>query len=156
MNRTDKLSPHFTLAELIRSDTADRNGVDNMPPSDIINKLAFISNTILEPVRSHFGKPFRPNSGYRSPELNKRVGGSPTSQHCLGEAVDIEVAGISNYDLASWVSENLDYDQLILECYRAGEPNSGWVHVSLKQLQADNRHVQLTYTNKKYLSGLVG
>ena len=74
---------------------------------------------MLEPIRVHYGMPFRPNSGYRSEALNKEIGGSSKSQHCTGEAVDLEVPGVSNYDLALWVEENLDFNQLILESIAA-------------------------------------
>jgi len=152
MNRTDKLSEHFTLGELIRSETADRLGIDNMPPAEIIPKLKHLCVEILEPIRQHYGKPFRPNSGYRSPEVNQAVGSSTTSQHCKGEAVDIEIPGVSNYELAVWIRDNLTFDQVILECYRPGEPNSGWVHVSLKAGET-NRAEVLTYSNKHYTYG---
>jgi len=103
----------------------------------------------------HYGKPFRPNSGYRSSELNTAVGGSSTSQHCRAEAVDIEIPGVSNYDLAVWIAHNLEFDQVILECYRQGEPTSGWVHVSLTSEGEVNRAVALTYSNRAYTKGLV-
>jgi hypothetical protein len=76
--------------------------------------------------------------------LNKTVGGTATSQHCAGEAADIEVPGVANGDLAKWIEANLDYDQLILEAYKAGVPSSGWVHVSYKP--AGNRKQELTAT----------
>lgn len=155
MNRTDKLSDHFTLGELIRSETAERKGIDNTPSDNLIPKLRRLCTEILEPVRLHFGKPFRPNSGYRSSELNKEIGGARNSQHCEAEAVDIEIPGVSNYELAVWIKENLKFDQLILECYRQGEPNSGWVHISLKDEGETNRAVALTYSNKKYNEGLL-
>ncbi len=155
MNRNDKLSDHFTLGELIRSEMAERKSIDNTPPDALIPKLKRLCDEVLEPVRIHFGVPFRPNSGYRSPELNLAVGSSPTSQHCLAEAVDIEVAGVSNYDLAVWIRDNLNFDQLILECYTQGEPSSGWVHVSIKPNSAENRKKVMTFTNKSYLPGLV-
>ena len=155
MNRNDKLSPHFTLGELIRSNTAERLSIDNTPPKELIPKLKRLCDEILEPVRHRYGHPFRPNSGYRSPELNRAIGGSARSQHCLAEAVDIEIVGVSNYDLAVWMKDNIQYDQIILECYRQGEPNSGWVHISLKENSADNRSKLLTYSNRTYTSGLV-
>jgi len=155
MDRNRKLSPHFTLGELIRSETAERKGIDNTPSQEIIPKLTRLCEEILEPVRENYGVPFRPNSGYRSVALNREIGGSPKSQHCLGEAVDIEIAGVSTYDLAKWIRENLDFDQLILECYHRGVTNSGWVHVSLKPEEADNRHIAMTYTNRTYIDGLV-
>jgi len=106
-------------------------------------------------VRLHYGKPFRPNSGYRSTELNSEINGSSSSQHCKAEAVDIEIAGISNYELAVWIEQNLEFDQVILECYRKGEPNSGWVHVSLKDEETTNRAIVLTYSNGSYSNGLL-
>lgn len=155
MNRNEKLSKHFTFGELIKSEIAERKAIDNMPPAYLIPKLKCLCTEILEPVRKHYGVAFRPNSGYRSPELNKEIGGSENSQHCLAEAVDIEIAGVSNYDLAVWVKENLEYDQVILECYRPGDPNSGWVHVSLKEVGRANRSITLTYSNHIYSQGLV-
>lgn len=155
MNRNEKLSDHFTFGELIRSATAERKGIDNTPPDEIIPKLKRLCTEILEPIRHHYGVPFRPNSGYRSNALNSEIGGSSRSQHCLGEAVDIEIAGVSNYDLAKWINDNLQFDQLILECYRQGEPTSGWVHVSLKAEGQENRMAALTYSNRTYSDGLI-
>ncbi len=155
MDRKQKISAHFTLGELIRSATADRKGIDNLPPAEIIPKLKRLCEEVLEPIRSHYDIPFRPNSGYRSPGLNSEIGGSANSQHCLGEAVDIELHGVSNFELAQWVEQNLAYDQLILECYRQDEPTSGWVHISLKENSQANRKVALTYSKRKFLSGLV-
>lgn len=155
MNRNEKLSDHFTFGELIRSETAERKGIDNTPPDELIPKLRRLCTEILEPIRAHYGVPFRPNSGYRSEALNREIGGSSRSQHCVCEAVDIEIAGVSNYDLALWIRNNLEYDQLILECYRSGEPSSGWVHVSLKPESRDNRMSVLTYSNRTYKKGLI-
>ena len=155
MNRNEKLSEHFTLGELIRSSTAERKGINNMPPDEITPKLKRLCIEVLEPIRLHYGVAFRPNSGYRSEVLNKEIGGSSKSQHCLGEAVDVEIPDVSNYDLALWVRENLDFDQLILECYRSGEPSSGWVHISLKSKADENRNVALTYSNRSYSEGLI-
>ncbi len=154
MHNNDKFSEHFCLGELIRSAMAERKHIDNTPPDEIAENLKHLCRQVLEPIRQHYGKPFRPNSCYRSPELNKAIGGSATSQHCKGEAVDIEVPGVSNYDLARWVEQNLEFDQLILECYRSGEPTSGWVHVSLKSPGKTNRKQALTYSNRKYTPGL--
>ena len=125
------LSEHFTLKELTRSETATRKGIDNTPGPAHMHNLTLVCKNILEPVRNHFGKPVQINSAYRGPKLNAAVGGSAKSQHCNGEAVDFEIDGMSNYDLAKWVSENLDFDQVILEFYNPKEgPNSGWVHAS--------------------------
>jgi zinc D-Ala-D-Ala carboxypeptidase len=119
-----QLSDHFTLSELTKSSTAERRGIDNEPgPSEI-------ENLILEPVRNHYGIPFAPNSGFRGLELNRAIGSSDTSQHVTGNAVDFEVPGIDNKDVALWVMENCEFDQLILEFYKEGVPGSGWVHCS--------------------------
>lgn len=148
-----KLSLHFTLREMIHSDTAIRLGIDNKPPVEVLSGLILLCEKILEPVRKHYGTPFSPNSGYRSQALNKAVRGSKTSQHTLGQAVDFEVPGISNYDLACWVRDNLNFDQLILENYTSGIPSSGWVHVSLKK--NENRGQCLTIRGSNRQKGLV-
>ena len=154
MNTNDmQLSRHFSLYEMIRSETAARQGIDNTPPENLVPKLRDICVQVLEPVRQHFGVPIRPNSGYRSPALNEAVGGSKKSQHGKGEAVDFEVPGVSNYDLAAWIRDQLIYDQLILECYTPGIPGSGWVHVSYRA--GANRNRSMTYSGGRYLPGLV-
>jgi len=124
------LSTNFSLKELTKSDTATRLGLDNTPDEATIENLKLLCQEVLQPIRDHFGKSVTVNSGYRSPESNAAVGGSKTSDHCLGRAADIEIEGISNPDLAHWIMDNLDYTQLILEFYTQGQPNSGWVHVS--------------------------
>ena len=126
-----RLSKNFTMAEFTKSQTAERKGIDNTPEGEHLDAAVALFENVVQPVRDHFG-PTVLNSGYRSPELNAAVGGSATSQHCKGEAVDIEVPGTANGDLARWIEENLDFDQLILEFYTKGIPDSGWVHVSYK------------------------
>lgn len=155
MNYNTKLSDHFTLAEMTRSETAARKGIDNVPPAELIPGLHLLCREILEPIRAMARRPIRPNSGYRSPELNASIGGSSRSQHCKAEAVDIEVPGVSNYALACWVRDNLVFDQLILECYRSGIPTSGWVHISRVMDYDTNRGNVLTYSNVQYIKGLV-
>lgn len=155
MNRTEKLSSNFTLEEMIRSETAARLQLDNYPPPEYIPRLRRLCTHILEPIRTHYGQPFRPNSGYRSKPVNRAVGSQDTSQHRKAQAVDIELAGVSNYDLAAWIRDHLIYDKLILECYRQGIPNSGWVHISLQTYPTDNRRQVLTYSAGKFLPGLV-
>ena len=125
-----KLSRNFTLQELIKSDTAIRKGIDNNPNADQIEKLKTLCETILQPVRDHFGR-VKVTSGYRSPELCAAIGSSVNSQHAKAEARDFEVIGTDNAELADWINKNLDYDQLILEYYKVGEPNSGWIHCSI-------------------------
>jgi zinc D-Ala-D-Ala carboxypeptidase len=125
------LSPNFTLKELTRSDAATRLGLDNQPNDEALENLKLLCEKVLQPVRDHFGKSVTVNSGYRSPESNAAVGGSKTSDHCKGQACDLEIDGIPNPELAQWIMDNLEYTQLILEFYvPGGDPNAGWVHVS--------------------------
>ena len=147
-----KLSKHFSLEELCKSQTATRLGIDNLAKDEnIITNLKTICENILEPIRENYGIPFSPNSAYRSPKLNNAVGSSHKSQHLKGQAVDIEIPSIDNYQLAQWIRNNLDFDQLILEFYN-GEPSSGWVHVSFAE---ENRKQLLTFNGKDWNSGLV-
>lgn len=139
-----QLSPNFTLTEMIASDTARRIGDPNTPGTVEIAALKTLCERVLEPVRAHFGKPVRVNSGYRGPRVNAAVGSSDTSQHRRGEAADIEIAGVSNAMLARWIRDNLVFDQLILEAHREGDPNSGWVHVSYRKGRARKSVLTMT------------
>ena len=126
-----RLSQNFTIQEYIKSQTALRQGIDNTPTEEHMGNATALFRNVVQKVRDQFGVTVI-NSGYRGEALNKAVGGSSTSQHCKGEAVDIECPGTPNYDVAKWIEENLDFDQLILEFYTPGIPDSGWVHVSYK------------------------
>jgi zinc D-Ala-D-Ala carboxypeptidase len=139
-----RLSDHFTLSEFTKSQTADRHGIDNTPDDAQTERLKILCENVLEPVRVHFGKSFTPSSGFRSEELCLKIGSKTTSQHAKGEAVDFEIPGVDNKELAYWISDNLDFDQLILEYYKPGIPDSGWVHVSYKG--EGNRNEVLTMT----------
>lgn len=126
-----KLSKNFWLRELVKSSTATRLGIDNWPTEQItVDNLIKVVHNTVQPVRDHYGVPFTPNSGFRCLQLNRVLKSKDTSQHISGLAVDIEVPGISNYDLAEWIVNNCEFDQLILEFYYPGHPTSGWVHVS--------------------------
>ncbi len=148
-----RLSPHFTLRELCRSETAASCGVQNDPNTQQISALALLATHILEPVRTAFKIPFTPSSAYRSLALNRILGSHDSSQHLKGEAADLKLAGIETYDLANWISENLVFDQLILECVTFGDPSSGWVHCSFSKHRA--RGERLTYRQGQYFKGLV-
>ena len=124
-----KLTPHFSLNELTKSQTALRLGLDNNPNPDRVASLRNLCEQVLEPVRKNFDRPVIINSGYRAEEVNTAIGSKPTSQHCKAQAADIEIPGVDNLELYKWLTSNSDYDQLILEYY-TGEPDSGWVHVS--------------------------
>ena len=123
------LSRNFTLSELIKSDTAIRLGIDNNPNADQIEKLKGLCENILQPVRDHFGR-VKVTSGFRSVDLCLAIGSSAKSQHARAEAVDFEVMGVDNAEVFDWIKDNLNWDQMILEFYTPGEPNSGWVHCS--------------------------
>ena len=124
-----RLSKNFALSEMVKSATAERLNVDNSPSDIHLVNLTHLAIHILQPVRDEFGV-ITINSGYRSPALNAKVGGSKTSQHCNGQAADFESFSTPNPDLAKWIANNLEFDQLILEFYDGINPNSGWVHCS--------------------------
>ena len=125
-----RLSKNFILSEFTKSQEAIRRGINNSAPQQVIDNLVLLCENVLEPIREEFGA-VSVSSGYRSPQLNRMIGGSTNSQHVYGEAADIEVYGVDNCDLAKWIADNLDFDQLILEFHVHEEgPNSGWVHVS--------------------------
>mgnify|MGYP001463224489 FL=1 len=125
-----KLSNNFSLSELTKSQTATRKGINNEPSTAHVENLIHLAETVLQPVREHFGKPVMISSGYRSPALCEAIGSSTKSQHARGEAADFEIHGVDNKELATWISNNTEFDQLILEFYNEGDPNSGWVHCS--------------------------
>ena len=129
MPETIRVSKNFALSEMVKSATAERLGVDNSPSDIHLVNLTHLAIRILQPVRDEFGV-ITINSGYRSPALNAKVGGSKTSQHCNGQAADFESFSTPNPDLAKWIANNLEFDQLILEFYDGINPNSGWVHCS--------------------------
>ena len=152
-----QLTNNFSLAEMVKSETALRHDMDNTPGEAEIENLKTLAEKVLQPVRDHYGKGVKVNSGYRHPEVNAKVGGSKTSDHCKGQAADIEIPGVANADLAKWITENLSFTQVILEFYTPGIPDSGWVHVSYNP--ADLKKQVLTATKKDgktvYLQGLV-
>ena len=125
-----KLTKNFSLKELTASQTAERKGIDNTPSPTHQDNLKSLCEMILQPVRDHFGRVVSISSGYRSPELCTAIGSKTTSQHARGEAADFEIFGVSNKELADYINEYLDYDQLILEYWKKEDPNSGWVHCS--------------------------
>ena len=126
-----KLSANFSLSEMTKSQTAIRKDIDNTPTQEHIDNLKYVAVNLLQPIRDHFGKPVTVSSGYRSVDLCEAIGSSSKSQHAKGEAADFEVPGMDNKELGLWIRNNIEYDQLILEFYKDGEPNSGWIHCSM-------------------------
>lgn len=143
-----QLTRHFSLEEMTVSPTAKRLGLSNTPTAEHIENMRYCCEKILEPVRAHFGKPVTVNSSYRSPAVNKAVGGSKTSQHVNGQAIDFEIAGVDNKVVADWIADNLEFDQVILEFYTSGNKNSGWVHASIKK-EGKNRRQRLIASKSK-------
>jgi zinc D-Ala-D-Ala carboxypeptidase len=151
------LTKNFTLEEMTKSETALRYDIDNTPNEQEISAMKLLAEKVLQPVRDHFGKGVKVNSGFRNQDVNQKVGGSRNSDHIRGQAADIEIPGIPNAELAEWIKDNLEFNQLILEFYTPGVPDSGWVHVSY--IPEANRNQVLTATKKDgktvYLQGLV-
>jgi hypothetical protein len=127
-----KLSEHLSLSEVTRSESAKRNQISNMPTGEHIANFMLLAEKIFEPIREHFGVPIHISSGYRSKELNAKIGGSETSQHCKGQAIDIDMDGstngVTNADVFNYIKDNLPFDQLIWEF--GNDNNPDWVHVS--------------------------
>lgn len=123
-----KLSEHLDLAEVTRSTDAKRRGISNEPTAEHIENFKIIAEKIFEPIRKHFGVPIFISSGYRSSALNKAIGGASSSQHLLGQALDLDMdgtsGGVTNKMVFEYIKNNLDFDQLI------NEFNYSWVHVS--------------------------
>ena len=136
-----KLSDNFSLLELTKSQTAERKGIDITPGPEHQENLKSLCEMILQPIRDHFGQVVSVSSGYRSEALCLAIGSKTTSQHAKGEAADFEIFGVSNKELADYIHENLEYDQLILEYWKKSDPNSGWVHCSYSE--SNNRRQYL-------------
>jgi zinc D-Ala-D-Ala carboxypeptidase len=125
-----QLSKNLMLAEVTRSETAKRRGISNMPTPEHIENFKLLAEKVFQPIREHFGKPIIISSGYRSKELNTAIGGALSSQHCQGEAIDIDMDGtdITNAQVFNYIKDNLEFDQLIWEF--GTDTNPDWVHVS--------------------------
>ena len=133
------ISPHISYEEATYSDTAKRLGIDNIPNFEQLCKMVIVATKVFEPLRNYFGVPIHISSFFRTIELNKAIGGSKTSQHVLGEAIDIDAdkyGKITNKQIFNFIKDNLEFDQLIWEFGTNDEPN--WVHVSFKE--GKNRH----------------
>lgn len=153
-DRTKKLTKHFSHLEISKSMTADRFEIDNTPSPEVMANAYNLAVNVLEPIRVHFGIPFSPNSWFRCEALEKQICWNSFVKWCKnkgysdphddaawnayfarkshpnGQAADIEIPGISNDDLYDWIEQNMEYDQLIREFPKKGDPTSGWVHVS--------------------------
>ena len=124
------ISKHISDREGVYSTTATRRGIDNTPDKEHLNNMKLLAEKIFEPLRKWVGGPIRINSFYRGPELNKAIGGSSKSQHCKGQAMDIDDNGChkTNAEMYAWIKDNVEFDQMIWEFGDDDNPN--WVHVS--------------------------
>ena len=143
-----ELSRNFSLQELIKSDTAIRLDINNNPNAGQIEKLKALCENILQPVRDHFGR-VKVTSGFRSEQLCLKIGSSINSQHAKAEAADFECIGVDNAEVADWIKQNLETDQLILEYYTPGEPNSGWIHASYIPFNPRHQYMRAYREDKK-------
>jgi zinc D-Ala-D-Ala carboxypeptidase len=125
-----KISDHITYAEAIHSNTAKRKGIDNTPSEVQVLSMKLLAEKIFEPLRKWAGGPIKVNSFFRSVTLNEAIGGAASSQHCKGQAIDIDdvYSYKTNAEMYKWIQENLDYDQMIWEFGTDTQPN--WVHIS--------------------------
>lgn len=138
------LSEHLSLKEVITSDTAKRLGISNQPTPEHLNNLKLVAEKIFEPIRNHFDKPIKVSSGYRSKELNSAIPGSSlTSQHCSGEALDLDQddmpTGVTNKMVFEYIKNNLNFDQLIWEF--GSDSNPDWVHVSYESTGKQRKQI---------------
>ena len=138
-----KLSEHLDLSEVIRSESAKRNGISNMPTAQHIENFKLLAEKVFQPIREHFRCPIHISSGYRSKELNSTIGGSSSSQHCTGEAIDVDMDGtpngVTNRMVFDYIKDNLEFDQLIYEFGDANNPD--WVHVSYESSGKQRKQV---------------
>jgi len=145
-----QLSKNLSLAEVTRSETAKRRGVSNMPTEAHIANFKLLAEKVFQPIREHFGVPIHISSGYRSAALNKAIGGAgktingvyvPSSQHCQGEAIDIDMDGtsVTNAAIFNYIKDNLEFDQLIWEF--GTDANPDWVHVSYESTGKQRKQI---------------
>tara|TARA_R100000951_G_scaffold92409_2_gene80847 strand:- start:762 stop:1226 length:465 start_codon:yes stop_codon:yes gene_type:complete len=152
------ISEHVSLKEATRSNTAKRLGIENMPDSETLITMQITAEHIFEPLRNKFKEPIYISSFYRSSELNKAIGGSTSSQHCKGEAIDIDdvYSKATNADFFNYIKDKLEFDQLIWEF--GDDENPAWVHVSynlgknrmrvLKAVKENGRTKYINITNE--------
>jgi hypothetical protein len=136
-----QLSKNLALAEVTRSETAKRKGISNMPTPEHLENFKKLAENVFQPIREHFGKPIHISSGYRSKALNTAVGGSLSSQHCTGEAIDIDMDGteITNAEIFHFIKDNLNFDQMIWEF--GTDKNPDWVHVSYESTGKQRKQI---------------
>ncbi len=140
-----KLSKNLSLNEVIKSNTAERRGIDNTPNETHLANLKYLAEQVFQPIRDHFGVPIYISSGYRSPALNEAIGGSPRSFHSHGMALDLDQdgrnKGVSNADVFFFIKENLPFSELIWEFGTEDNPN--WVHVAIAKGRENEKNTKI-------------
>ena len=153
-----KLSKNLSLSEMTKSNTASRKGIENKPTKEHIENMKILAEKIFQPIREHFGVPFSISSGYRSEALNNAIGGSKTSQHSKGEAIDLDrdySFDPNNAEVFHYIKDNLDFDQLIWEFGTTDKPD--WVHVAIAKGREQEKNAKIAYREngktkyKKYI-----
>lgn len=142
------ISEHISYKEGVYSITALRLGLNNDPTKAHLSNMELLAEKVFEPLRKHVNGPIKINSFYRGPELNKAIGGSANSQHCKGQAIDIDdVYGyMSNADMYEYIKNNLSFDQMIWEFGNSDNPD--WVHVSYVNEEANRNRCLLAYKDE--------
>tara|TARA_R100000458_G_C8268379_1_gene243213 strand:+ start:1428 stop:1889 length:462 start_codon:yes stop_codon:yes gene_type:complete len=150
------ISKHISYREGTFSVTAKRLGLENEPNEKQLENMKLLAEKIFEPLRQYVGKPIKINSFFRSPELNRAIGGSSKSQHCKGQAIDIDdtYGNMKNYGMYNFIKENLDFDQMIWEF--GDDENPDWVHVSyVSEEENRNRCLKAVRENSKTVYKLI-
>ncbi len=147
---SNQIGVHFTEAEVGRSQVATRKGIKNTPTEKVLANATILVESVLDQVRDFYRQPIQPSSWYRSPELNKAIGGSPKSQHLTGLAVDFVVPGVSNKEVCVFIASNCNFDQVIQEY-----GDEGWVHLSAEKEPGTGRREYLVYDGKSYKPGVI-
>ena len=142
------ISKNISYKEGVYSNTAIRRGIENVPNEDQLSNMKLLAEKVFQPLREWVGKPIKINSFFRSPELNTAIGGSSKSQHCKGQAIDIDdtFGHISNAEMYHWIKDNLDFDQMIWEFGDDDNPN--WVHVSYVSPEKNRNRCLKAYKEK--------
>lgn len=143
-----QISKNVSYNEAIKSNTATRLGIDNLPDQKQIDNMKLVADKIFQPLREFVGGPIKINSFFRSPDLNRAIGGSSKSQHCLGLAMDLDdtFGHKTNAEMFNWIRENLDYDQMIWEF--GSDDNPAWVHVSYVSPEKNRNRCLKAYKEK--------
>ena len=144
----DKISDHISYKEATHSNTALRRGIDNIPDVEEIEHMKLIAEKVFEPLRKFVGGPIKINSFYRSPELNIAIGGSKKSQHCKGQAIDLDdtYGHRTNASMFTYIKNHLDFDQIIWEF--GDDKNPAWVHVSYVSEDENRRRCLKAFKDK--------